>query len=112
MQECIRLGIYEDYKEYIISYMAGIVCTRCLLFLFRSRLYYKYNSELYKYSSVLNDHLQKIEAIYPGYTSKILESFGNRHKRKLKLFFSHPGILNAWLYLKFGAKNLFHKIFW
>jgi glycosyltransferase involved in cell wall biosynthesis len=110
INECVRLDLYEKYKENIIAYMVDRVYSRFEL-LFRSRDFYKSHSNIYKYLSVTNEHLKKIEAIYPGYTDKIFEFCEKKNKRKLKILFSYPIFIKIWLDIKFGLKNLFHKVF-
>ena len=112
VNESMRLNIYYEYKEEIISVVATWVNNIIWQGFFYSRHFYKANSDIYKFIFKVKNHISSMEKVYSGYLLKLSECCDKKNKRKLKLLFSYPRVLKFWLDLKFGAKNLWHHLLW
>ena len=112
LDQSISLGVYKDYQELIITRVMLWFKLRVLLPFFKDRYFYKSNADIDKFLLAIESHIKAFELAYPGYQNKLVAGLDIKSQRKLKLLFAYPRFLKCWLDLKFGAKNLWHKLLW
>ena len=110
VQEFIRLGLYDRYKEYIITFASSIVYDKVVRSFFCKMHFYKANSDIYKFIDTLEKHIKYMESIYPNYADRLFSFCKKKDKLKLKLLFSYPKVLKVWLDYKFFFKGVYYKV--
>ena len=108
MKESKRIKLFDrdGGEEIVFKLIADVFCG----ILFKSRRTYESNV-ITIYNTILKKHFEDMSQIYPNYQYKIIEFSGEKYQKKLKFLFAHPFLFLSVLHFKFGAKNLWHKLF-